>query len=560
MARSTDGETCNISSEAFFQVVSTGSVAELQELLSGVKPKEKAKIANSYNLEGETPLIVAIRGNQHEMVKFLVEELEADFKTGQFNWKGIEYVEALPFFVAVLSDNGTSDQFIIQFLVAKSPTDVTAAVSVLKKVFQKSNKTPVCQSQLTDMMELMGAAYMMQIDEEGEITRAWLGMYCWDIALQLRNMQSEASALLKPPTTLSAAAQKVFEQTTEFRNLNELREMFNSPEFPIRLTIQALLVLKRIFSQIDPDPHPFFLRCLFQYSLLWFGNANHYRSCVNVVIFMLELLHERQWKDVIDYDWCDNFLVAALVIISYYVWTKIEEPPNISQLPFDGFMEVINYVTDLVFQLQKHPGPLQKRKTNNFVACIADSIEMFVENDKETSPEFQKWLASYIKFTNSHPGVLTVLHSICSRSTLPIKIIQLFINGKADPNAQYDDGNSPLHLLAVGKNFSNVAEATKLLLDVGAHLDLSNKVGVTPLDLFKDRQMYLYQNGLPNDPYIDALIRTVLPLSCLSAQIIRQNSVPYKDKKLPSDIVSFIENHSAKCGISTEALSQLYFN
>ena len=159
MARSSDGETCNISSEAFFQVVSTGSVAELQELLSGVKPKEKAKIANSYNLEGETPLIVAIRGNQHEMVKFLVEELEADFKTGQFNWKGIEYVEALPFFVAVLSDNGTSDQFIINFLVAKSPTDVTAAVSVLKKVFKKSNRTSVCRSQRIGMMELMGAAY-----------------------------------------------------------------------------------------------------------------------------------------------------------------------------------------------------------------------------------------------------------------------------------------------------------------------------------------------------------------------------------------------------------------
>ena len=139
-------------------------------------------------------------------------------------------------------------------------------------------------------------------------------------------------------------------------------------------------------------------------------------------------------------------------------------------------METINYVTDLVFQLQKHPDPLQKEKSNTFVYFIADSIEMFTEHDKETSPEFQKWLASYIKFTNSHPGVLTVLHSICSRSTLPIKIIQLFTSGKADPNAQCDDGNSPLHLLAVSKNFSNVAEATKLLLDVGAHLDLSNKV------------------------------------------------------------------------------------
>ena len=557
MARSTDGETHISSTETFFQVVSTGSVSELEQILKKMEPDVKVRIVDSFNTEGETPLLVAIRGSHNEMVKFLVEELEADiFKTGRFNWKGIEYEEALPLFAAILSDI-TSDQFIIKFLVVKSPTDVTAAASVLEKIFQKSNRSNTTL-QLIDMMELMGAAYILQPNEVGGITRNWLGVMCWEVALHLRNMQSETSALQKPPIVLSAAAQKVFGETTEFRNLDELQEILDSQEFHIRLETQSLLVFQRIMSQLDPIPNRFFLRCLFQYSLLWFGNANHYRSCVNVVIFMLELLHERQWKDVIDYDWCDNFLVAALVIISYYVWTKIEEPPNISQLPFDGFMEVINYVTDLVFQLQKHPGPLQKRKTNNFVACIADSIEMFVENDKETSPEFQKWLASYIKFTNSHPGVLTVLHSICSRSTVPIKIIQLFINGKADPNAQYDDGNSPLHLLAVGKKLSNVAEATKLLLDVGAHLDQGNKVGVTPLDLFKARKMFLDRNEI-SDPYIDALTRTVLPLKCLSSQVIRQNSIPYKDQKLPSDVISFVESHSAKCGVKTEVLSQLHF-
>ena len=118
-SRSTDGETHSGSTETFFQVVSKGSVAELQDLLTGVKRSKTVKMVNSYNTEGETALIVAIKENHHDMVKFLVEELKADlFQTGKFNWKGIEYVEALPFFVAVLSDNGTSDQFIINFLVA----------------------------------------------------------------------------------------------------------------------------------------------------------------------------------------------------------------------------------------------------------------------------------------------------------------------------------------------------------------------------------------------------------------------------------------------------------
>ena len=551
MARSTDGETHISSTETFFQVVSTGSVSELEQILKKMEPDVKVRIVDSFNTEGETPLLVAIRGSHNEMVKFLVEELEADiFKTGRFNWKGIEYEEALPLFAAILSDI-TSDQFIIKFLVLKSPTDVTAAASVLEKIFQKSNTT----LQLIDMMELMGAAYILQPNEVGGITRNWLGVMCWEVALHLRNMQSETSALQKPPTTLSAAAQKVFGETTEFRNLDELQEILDSQEFHIRLETQALLVFQRIMSQLDPIPNRFFLRCLFLYSLFWFRNANHYRSCVNVVNLILELLHSRQWIDAIDFDWFENFLTVTLVSVTYSIW--IINIPDRSQLPFDGFLEVINYVTDLVFQLQKHPDPLKKKNANYFVAFIADSIRMFVENDKETSPGFKKWLADYIKFTNSHPGLLTILHCTCSSPFLTIKIVQLFTNGKTDPNAQDVDGDTPLHYLAMSKNFPGVEEAVKLLLSVGVHLDLSNKKGVTPLDLFKANKMYLDQKGL-FDPYIDELTRTVLPLQCLAAQVIRQNSVPLEDQKIPHSIVSFIENHSAKCG--TEGLSQLYFN
>ena len=64
-----------------------------------------------------------------------------------------------------------------------------------------------------------------------------------------------------------------------------------------------------------------------------------------------------------------------------------------------------------------------------------------------------------------------------------------------------------------------------------------------------DRKNYLAQKGSP-DPVIDALTRTILPLKCLSAQIIRQNYIPFQvQQELPAELIPFIEHHSANCTV-----------
>ena len=535
--------------KAFFQAVSSGSVPYLQEVLISIEPEEKGKIVNSFNSEGETPLLVAVIRNHHEMVKFLVDNLKADiFKMGRFKWKGIEYEEALPLFVAILLDC-TCDQSIINFLVAKDTT-YTSTPSGLKPIFLSD--TIPC-SQKFDMLDLIGCAYMLHPDSE--TGRVLFATRCWCIALHLRTMHFEAlsdSSFLKPPTSLSASTQQVFGRTTEFRTLDELDHIVSQIDLFL-LETQALLVIERIMSRLDPDPHPFFLRRLLNFSRDWFGNANQYRSSMDVVKLILELFHSRQWIDVIEYHWCHCLVVDAVSNIMYSRWKKKESPPDRSQLPFDSIMDAINYATDLVFKLQKHPDPLQKKKAMKIIVFMEDSVVMFTEHDKQTSEEFRKWLAIYIKFTNSHPGVFTVLHANCQTVDLSTKIVQMFLDGGADPTAKDETGNTPLHCLAMSKNFSNVVvAATKLLLSVGAHLDQVNDYELTPLDLFKSRKTYLDQKGLP-DPYIDALTRTVLPLSCLSAQVIRRNSIPFEDREqLPSHLIPFIQSHSAKYVIKVD--------
>ena len=157
---------------------------------------------------------------------------------------------------------------------------------------------------------------------------------------------------------------------------------------------------------------------------------------------------------------------------------------------------------------------------------------------------FTERLSRYIQFTNSHPGVIyTLLHAICVHfSPLTIKIAQLFLCGNADLNVKDVNGNTPLHYLAMlFDKFPNVSAAIKMLLDEGAHLDEGNNKGRTPLDYLK----FMAEEKQFSDPHLQELARTVLPLSCSCAQIIRRNEIPYHED-IPSHLIPFIQRHSAK--------------
>ena len=465
--------------EMLFAAVSAGSVEALQKLLKKTKHQERAKIADAFNSSKETPLLVAIKRNDQEMVRFLIEELNADIsKAGSFNWKGVNYTEALPLFAAILSDS-TSNVYIVNFLAAQ---DTTYDINVcdLSNVIQLTQKI--------DMLELMGAVYMLNPDSETTIVDqcqfdfpkldpkcvARIATECWFLALQLRDELTgklSDSSFMKTPSSLSKFAQIVFGTVAEFRTQHELEQMFAQKSRSL-LESQALLVLQRILTRIDPDPHFFYIRRLLQFGKDWFSeSANEYNRVVNVVLLALEPFHARQWEDVVNSDLFLKLVLGAVDMIKYFRWMKKEPPPNSSKLPYESLLEVITYVSSLLMKLQKPGDGEAREKAKFFVLFISDAIGMFTSHGKETTPEFKKWLLGYIEFTNSHPGIFTALHATCGFPNMPIKTVQLFLEGGSHPNAEDEKGATALHYLTRNKNSPNFKAAVNLLLRAGAFID-----------------------------------------------------------------------------------------
>ena len=90
-------ENQTIDIENVFKTVSSGSLDELGKNFFGCGPEEKRRISNSFNRKGETPLMFAIKGDNYDMVCYLVDDLKANiWQLGRFLWKGLDFPQVPP--------------------------------------------------------------------------------------------------------------------------------------------------------------------------------------------------------------------------------------------------------------------------------------------------------------------------------------------------------------------------------------------------------------------------------------------------------------------------------
>jgi len=129
--------------------------------------------------------------------------------------------------------------------------------------------------------------------------------------------------------------------------------------------------------------------------------------------------------------------------------------------------------------------------------------------------------------------------SSCSEA---LSTINFLVQLGADLNAGDNDGDGVLHILSFDPTPSESRDAkARLLVQLGAHLDMVNKSGMTAADAW-------FEINTPEKKDVadlpDWLKEGVPKLKCLSSRVIRRHKLPYDDGSIiPAELIPFVSLH-----------------
>ena len=285
----------------FFRSVSEGSVKDLQKLLGANGRKITTDMAKSFKECGETPLLLAIKKNNHLMVAFLVEVLDAPVnQMGRFLWNGIDYPEVPPLFAAIISQK-TFDPLIVKCLIialntGKRQTHLISVNALIDSILESPNSNRV---QKIDILELIGAAFILAfirdfIEVQPDLLE--FAVDCWKKAMILRQATPESEPPIPkiiPRNPFLKNGRTLFDNYSEFTALEELVQMAASVNNNWFVS-QALLVTNRIVNTITPVPN---LYLLWNLAYGYDGRFTTLKVLIDIHMYVLEILEARQWTD-----------------------------------------------------------------------------------------------------------------------------------------------------------------------------------------------------------------------------------------------------------------------
>lgn len=520
-------------------------MSALQLTLGNVEPEVKALLAESHNERGETALVVAIRRRDLSLVKYLIDDLKVDTcRIGNFTWNGVEYLDVPPLFMAIIC----ADFYIFKYMLEYQHlnlVDERAGINEILSSLQPSQEK-------INVLELLGAAYihhdLVHPRNNNQTTRR-RGLQYWREAMNLRHHSTVEPPIPKILPQTSDISRKAMGFSFEITTPQQLEQLDNANN-NIQLFTQAIWAIQRIMGQLIPEPHSFTLYRLYTYAYEFY-DAGQYSRVVNILMLMLEPFRQ-QPSDC----WDINFSIIGALDIMNDSFKRLNKMPPLSQqgledFSFDNLMAAFDFVVVVNRQdMRRELAPAAKTRLDT---CLYDIVLNLTETmlpklSQEDGHRFKKALYHFIgtnhKFNYFDQG--DILHVACRRTPISLDLIQLLLDLGADPNSVCAKGNTPLHLLAMINCqvwSPTITDAVQKLLDFGAHIDQPNRSGRRALGILKAKHRQLCLQGLPHVKLQSLLNRNVLPLTCLAAQVVRKNRIPFEDGQVPVDLHSFIRRH-----------------
>ena len=437
------------SKQIFFEAVGRGAVDEIKSMVTVNSKELMVHLARSSNDLGETPLILAVKGNHEKMVELLIEDLGAlVVQTGRFLWKGIDYQAVPPLFVAIFAEH-TDPMPIIKFLIEKDLPENANSPAGLDSIV--SSSVPITQK--IDILELMAAAYILQ-------KKFTSGMKYWMEALGLRQSTEDVGPL---PQDFDEHFRRMMGGATEITSMEQLQDLATTLN-PVAWNIQALLISRRILSRIDPDGfHLFFLRLCIQRIILC-RELRQLTHMFDFSIFVLELFDALQLEVQLINLW--PLLYDVFHCMFFFFNEKYPLPlgdPEREDLSIENILRAIRLGSVLIYKHQRlrlegklppdpiAPADVPGTPPGSILSMIKTTHHMalylyYLARDETYLLQVKQQLFQYNQFIKENPGVISLLHLaviFVDSTALPIDQIQLLLETGADPNANDIHGNTP---------------------------------------------------------------------------------------------------------------------
>jgi hypothetical protein len=546
---------CN---ELIFRAVNENSVSLIKFAKRTYSEHQLLASLVQCNEEGETPLVIAMRGRNDCVIDELVKVLRNCDKTIEENQlklsiainqlsHPIPIVELIGYLMSDLSFN-LSELF-----------DSSEWLKVIAQVF-KGSTSSIQNVKIITALELIGAI-LMNFDR---VSAMLFGLECWKVAMTLRCCPEDGQPLLPkiPDVSVSSEASSlIYGSAIEVVSLEELdilQETFIEarvqPERHGQIKIQALLVIRRITTQANLEyPYRLYLESLLYFAVFYYylssiRDLEVFKLVINVHLLLMEQVNGFDPK-LLPRKTFEVFQITISILSD--IFNDILEKFN----PDEEEREELNYKnllapTECISSISKYfANPAMISSVYFLDHSFAEIVFRFLVVLDEISPQMsnqekqklEEYYSNFIQNFFAH-RTSTVLHL----RYFPVNH-NLFLKLGADPNAVDENGQTPLHIRAGDRYFlknERLVTFFRALVDADAHLDTANDDGETVISILKENLLSLKQSGEIAQPYFDALANTVFPLKCYCARVIRRHGISIN--RLPSQLQSFVAMHSTK--------------
>jgi len=381
-----------------------------------------------------------------------------------------------------------------------------------------------------EALEMAGALLLSHDQDDIHFLRAF---QYWRRALHLRSLDTEGCGpICKQPMKSKSG------QLTEWSTLDDLLQIEQQPALH---EIQSLLVRYRILSRLS---------CHAFYHHLFGSILSYLQKDVDENRPFLEMIDIActAMETIFRYDPMESGLLQSEAF-------KIVQQMKDIIGKFDDAdinSETLKTLLDLVsiadqFPLRFISDYMRERKNDTVLDGITQTFVTLSRRPEMLTEEIKQSLEQLVRRDCRDSRGSNLLHNACYYlCDYSLFIVCLLLKLRVDTNAVNNDGDGPLHILAMDMYMEDVETRdtiARLLLDSGAHLDMVNKEGMTPADLWlkecKEREQIVDWRDLPG-----WLQQGVPKLKCLSSRVIRRHRVPYEDEELvPPVLIRYVAMH-----------------